>query len=521
VYPDRAPRAQENTMNAAIALALAMTAQPGSDELKQALEQIEALRVQNERLATKVEGLERRVAEDEGAWITEERAAEIRAIVADVLADGATRTSLAADGATSGWDKSKGFFLASADGAFSLSIKGDAQIRWAYDSRDIGGADAASGSPSSSTSPDADGFEIRRSRLTFAGNIVDSSWTYSVQALFNRAASSSSNTSLNDAYIEKALGGGFTLRAGQFKAPFLREELVSTVNQLAVERSSVNEVFSVSRSQGVRFGWSDETMRFEAFYGDALRANATGPYALSGANAVALNAGASQGVPTGANTSFAQVPTDYAFAGRFEFKPSGDWKQFRDMQSFRGESAGMLFGLAAYAERVDASVDGPAPESLWSVTGDATIDFGGANVLAYAVYRSVSLSEAAAVRGGGTDDSLEQWGAVVQGGLFVADDVEIFARYELGDTDTDRYRTNAESLAANGDELSVATAGFNWWPAGSANRMLKFTLDFGYAFDPLVDFSSSGAQQLVDYTAEGGATSDGQWLLRSQLQFQF
>lgn len=497
------------------------TAMSGADDLDRALDEIAALREQNDRLARKVESLERRVEENDSSWITEERAAEIRAIVADVLADGATRSSLRADGATAGWDKSKGFFLASPDGAFSLSIKGDTQIRWAYDRRDIGSSDAASGSPASSTDPDARGFEIRRTRLTFAGNVIDSSWTYYIQALWNRAASSGSNATLNDAYLEKALGDGFTLRAGQFKTPFLREELVSANLQLAIERSSVNEVFSTSRSQGIRLGWSDDTMRVEAFYGDALRANATGPYALSGSNAVALNSGAAQGVPTGANTSFSQVPTDYAFAGRVEFKPSGDWKQFRDMQGFRGEGQGTLLGLAGYIEQVDALVDGPSPDVVWSATGDVTVDFDGASLFGYAVYRSVSLTEDAAVRGGGVDDELSQWGAVVQGGVFVADDLELFARYEIGDTDTDKYRTQANSLEANADELSLATVGFNWWPAGSRNRMVRFSTDFGYAFDPLVDFASSGANQLPDYTAEDGPTSDGQWLLRSQLQFQF
>ena len=40
-------------------------------------------------------------------------------------------------------------------------------------------------------------------------------------------------------------------------------------------------------------------------------------------------------------------------------------------------------------------------------------------------YHEVTLADAQAVRGGGTDDTLEQWGALAQLGVFVADDVEL------------------------------------------------------------------------------------------------
>ena len=118
----------------------------GADDadLKRALGEIELLRRQNEALAAqnaaisaKVGALEERVVAD-GDWLTEQRAQEIRAIVSDVLADSATRESLAGDGATAGYDKSKGFFLASPDGNYTLAVKGEMQVRWAYNSRKIG-----------------------------------------------------------------------------------------------------------------------------------------------------------------------------------------------------------------------------------------------------------------------------------------------------------------------------------------------------------------------------------------------
>jgi hypothetical protein len=502
--------------SAVLSLACAAAA-AGDDDLARALEEMARLRAQNERiaatnaeLAAKVDRLERHAAED-GSWLTEERAQEIRAIVGDVLADAAARDSLAADGSTAGWDKSKGFFLASGDGNFTLGIRGDAQFRWNYNHRDIGSAVAAAGSPAAGTADDTSGLEWRRVRLTLAGNVIDPSWTYDFKFANNRTGTANNTTYLDDAYVQKAFDGGATFKIGQFKLPFMREDQVSSTGQAAVERSLVNEVYSVSRSQGLSLGWSDKTLRFEAFYGDALRANATVP---------TTGAGAAGGVATGQNTGFSVNGTDYAVAGRIEFKPLGEWKQFKDFQSFRGDELGVLLGVAAYAEAI-SSPAATAPESIWSATADASIEFGGASILVYGVYREVTLAGAQATRGGGSDDTLEQWGALVQGGVFVTDDVEVFARYELGDTDTDKFRTAASAQSATGGENGIVTAGFNWWPAGSKVKYVKFTADVGFAFDPLVDFNGTGAGYLPDYTAAGSDTNDGQWLVRTQLQFLF
>lgn len=510
--------------------ALAVQAAPGAnDDLRRALDEIDALRRQNEALsaqnaaiAAKVSALEERVVAD-GDWLTEERAREIRAIVGDVLADSASRDSLSGDAATAGYDKSKGFFLASADGNYTLGIKGDMQFRWAYNSRNIGAATAAQGSPASSASPDTWGFEFRRVRLTFFGNVIDPSWTYEVKLAYNRNAVSSNNGFLDDAFIGKDLGDGWSLRVGQFKPPFLREELVSAVAQLAVERSLVNDVFSAGRSQGLRLAWQDEQFKVEGFYGDALRANATAPYAITSGGIGALNAGGALGVAASQNTGFNANQSDYAFAARAEWKPLGEWKQFRDMQSYRGEGQGFLLGLAGYAQQLEPvlSANGASPDVILSATADASIDFGGANIFAYGVYRNVSLQSPQSVRGGGSNDELNQWGAVIQGGYFVTDDIEAFARYEIGDSDDDQYRTQATSLLASGQDLSVVTVGMNWWLAGSKNKQVKWTTDFGYSFEPVVDFAASGADYLPDYTASGGQTSDGQWVVRSQLQFMF
>lgn len=489
----------------------------GDDTLLQ--EQVRLLREQNEKimaanaaLADKVASLEQRVDADND-WLTDARAAEIRSVVNDVLADSSTRDSLAADGATAGWDSSRGFYLASADNNFTLRFRGRIQTRWAMDQRDIGTATAANGSPANTSTENTHGFEMRRVQFMFGGNIIDPSWTYFMQYATARNASNNLTGFLEDAFVEKALGDGYFLRAGQYRPGFMREDLVSSGAQMAVERSDINEVFAAARSQGVMFGWLGEQVKYDVFFGDELRANAAVP---------TTGAGAAGNVPSGINTAFNADLVDYAFCSRIEFMPYGEWKQFRDLQGFRGEAPGALFGLAAYVQQLtDVAGTSTSPDFIWSATADASLEFGGWALFGYGVIREVTLQDAQAVRGGGTDDSLSQWGALIQAGVFVTDSVEVFTRYEIGNTDTDKYRTNATALEANGECNNMLTTGFTWWPAGVKNRGLKFATDFGYAFCPVVDFASSGADWLPDYTAQNGGTNDGQWVLRSQLQLQF
>ena len=66
-------------------------------------------------------------------WLTEERAAEIKSLVKDVLADSETRTSLQGSGATSGYNN--GFFISSADGNFKLNLSLLTQARFTWNFR--------------------------------------------------------------------------------------------------------------------------------------------------------------------------------------------------------------------------------------------------------------------------------------------------------------------------------------------------------------------------------------------------
>jgi hypothetical protein len=496
--------------------------------------QIADLKRANEALAAKVERLEASSNGDE--WLTEQRADEIRGIVTDVLADADSRTSLQSAGATAGWNKDQGgFFIASPNGDFKLNIKGQIQFRWAYDHRSNDGITTTNQPGTGSQSIPKEnvwGFENRRTKLAFTGFVIDPSWTYEIQPIFNRSPGtvtsgdqtfSSGNIvgSVENVWIQKTFDNGFNVRVGQFKSPFMREELVSSSSQLAVERTLVSEMFTTKFSQGIQFEYGGRTgdpLKAQFFYGDGLRANGTNVPT----NTATSWASAATGFSGGYTTPFNSNLTNWAFAGRLEWLGAGTWKQFRDLNSFRGEEFGWMAGVGGMGQSIrpqnEGEVSDKTTKSMWGVTADLTMDFGGSNLFMYGVYRRVNLTGDVTTRDGEAD-GMNQWGAVVQGGVFISNDVELYARYEIGDTDTDQFRTVEPGVELELD--SIVTAGFNYYIDG--NKDVKWTTDFGYAFTPIGDFATSGADWLQDFSGStgDGFTNDGQWVFRTQLQLLF
>lgn len=384
-------------------------------------------------------------------WLNEQRASEVRSLVQDVLADADTRASLLAQDGGAGYNR--GFFLASGDGNFKLKLSGQMQFRYVLNFQDDESSDSTRG-----------GFENRRTKLSFEGNVFDPSWVYHVTGAFNRSGGS---FDLEDAYIEKTLDNGLAIQFGQFKLPFMREELVSSKRQLAVDRSLLNEEYNQDRSQGIQVSWEGEQFRWNAAFSDGFGT---------------------------ANTAALAEDTEWAFTGRVEFLGAGSWSQFRDFTSFQGEDFGMMIGGAAHYQKSEyGTAAGPEVELL-TYTLDVSLEFGGANAFAAFVGRSLDDDN-------GTD--LDQYGFLIQGGVFLTEDLELFGRYEWSDFDVDGV-----------EDLSVITVGVNkyWQKHG-----LKWTTDVGFGLDEVsAPFSSSGVGWRTDPTDE-----DGQIVIRSQLQLLF
>jgi len=396
----------------------------------------------------------------------EHRAAEIRAMVHDVLADADTRASLLSQGMTAGYDG--GFMIGSSDGNFQLKLTGQVQTRFVLNK--------IRGSGLSSSDKTDWGVEMRRTKVQFAGHVVDPSWRYQVRGAFNRGADNGA-FELEDAFIEKRLDGGWAVRFGQFKAPFLREELVSSGRQLAVERSLLNERYNQDYSRGVQVGYSQDQFRLWAMLNTGHGADQT---------AWAGDLGNTRyGSALGADREF-------GISARVEFLAAGNWNQFGDFISAPGSEYGAMIGAAvAYDHDGDGPGNNDNSDNVFAATIDATIKGDAWALYAAGIYYGFD---------GPT--SRDEYGFLIQGSYAFNADWDVFARYEWADTDI-----------GGAEKLSVITVGVNRY---FAKHQVKWTTDIGYSLNEIENtFASGGAGWRTD---QG---DDGQIVFRSQLQLLF
>jgi hypothetical protein len=377
-----------------------------------------------EQLRSTVADLQKQVDELKAAnnqdWLTEQRAAEIRGLVQEVMADADTRASLLQSGAVAGRDGGF-FFIGSSDGNFLLRIAGQVQVRFVYNMQD-----------ESPTDDTRYGFEIRRAKFDFRGHIVDPSWQYYIEAEANRNGGGISLA--ENGWIQKDFGDGFKARFGQFKPMFLREESVSSRRLQSVERSLINSQFTAGTAQGVQLEKSADQWRVFGAFIDGIRT---------------------------LNTAWSMEDTEYAFTGRGEFLANGEWKDIDDDIGFRDGGNALMFGAGANYERGEFGTASDEVENL-GLTADATFkNSGGFSAVGAVIFRQLE-GNAAAI-------DLDQIGIMIRGGFFVSDDVELFAMYEWGDLDVDTV-----------EELSVVTLGVNKY---FAKHTLKWQNDLGFALD--------------------------------------
>jgi hypothetical protein len=375
-------------------------------------------------------------------WLTEQRAAQVRGIVQDVLADADTRASLQTTAATSGYDN--GFFISSADGNFKLKITALEQIRFVYNNQYNPGA--ASVPPENTW-----GMENRRTQVWFTGNVVDPTWTYVLGISVNDqqdpyyqtlAGGGNLSFALGYAYVRKtfdAAGGKFWIQFGQFSAPWTQQsQLWSAGNTQAGEYSAFEYLYGVGLTTGFLGGWQNDMLRVQA----SLSNKFTPLTATFGApTASAWN-----------DVNNASV----AFAGRADFKIAGDWAQFDNESSFKGQAFGAKVGGAIlYSTHRAQNLPGSADP--FGATVDAMIDFGGANLIGQFAYMDDMYGFPA---GGDT------YGLNISGGFFLTEEFEIFGGWTWNSADF------GAPFPGRSDG-SVVSFGGNWY---IAKNNIKATL---------------------------------------------
>lgn len=452
-----------------------------------------------QRLAAMEQEIAQLKGQQNQSWLNERRAEEVKALVREVLQDAETRASLLENGMYAGHDGHH-FFLKSADGGFLLNISGQIQLRHVANFRD--GQRSAS-SPATGDDDHERGFEVRRAKIQFSGHIADPRIKYAIRLAVDRGDNSVSADKITIGY---QLTDSIYVWGGEDKGPFLREELTSSSKQLAVDRSYINEIFTLDKVQGVGLKWHDasvfnDSLKAEFMVNDGLRSGD----GSTDVNLFSQGADAQGGSARSTSKKFYEDATDIAITGRVDLRLQGDWAQAKDFTSWPGEDQAIFVGGAVHWEEGETG-DAFLNNDFFSWTIDASYENNGFN--AFVSFTGMHTDNEA----GATLGDQDLYGLVLQAGynMPVGDDsIEPFARWEYIDFDT-----AATTIAGSGyeDEVNIITFGVNYY---FSKHNAKFTLDLVWALDP-IPFSESGLGLLADASDE-----EDQFVIRSQFQLLF
>ena len=392
---------------------------------------------------------------------------EARAIVAEMLADAETRSSLQSSGGNAGHDGK--FFLASPGGDFRLNVGGQIQFRYMANFGDDLAGDS-----------DRDverGFQTRRTKLIFSGTVYDDI-DFKVNGAFDRDGG---DFSLEDAWVRFNIDENSNVSIGQFKAPFLREELVSSSRQLTADRSVANEVVDQDRSQGSAYNYNSDDWRFTGSFSDGAITDNT---VYTGSN-----------IATGA---WGGGENDLSFSARFEYKGAGTWSQFKDFTSEAGAETAWMSGAAGHYEGGEINGNRSLDYDNFGYTVDVSLEGDGWSVFGAFIGRELDID-------GGTDAS--DFGHVLQASFRIPESKwEVFGRWD---------GVYADSSYTNDEDFNTLTFGTNYYMHGHA---AKFTVDVQYFLDNAnendIVSANSGIGLLTD-------SDDGEFGIRAQFQLLF
>jgi|GEM_PF-402870 len=500
-------------------------------------------------MRAELEALKAEVAELRGqqneTWLNERRAEEVKALVREVLADADSRASLLEDCCTTAGHNGENFWIGSEDGSFLLKIYGQIQVRhnMTFRNGERGGAATISdannvglaGASANFDQAEA-GFEVRRAKVGFAGHISSPRFQFDILLSVDHGN--------NEVYAERItihyeISEGFWIGVGEDKDVFLREELIESGHQLAVERSLVNEAFTNGIVQGVWMKWqATDNLYIQASIHDGPR---SGEYLSSDDRLFYWNEPAtaiSEVSPNGGIKSFDDDASDFAFTARVDWLVMGDWNQLEDFTAWSGQDTNIAVGAAVSWHNAESGDDnglaigGTAPTfgftpylnhdmDILSWTFDISAECHGFNVFFALVGRHID-DRAENFGPGGTEDmDMDQFGIVLQGGYqVIPDKLELFVRWEWMDLDIPSLSV-ATPLDALEDEINLMTFGVNWY---INKHQTKFSFDVVWALDTLngVALFLGPGSNLGDLgLMVDRDNADSQVAIRSQLQLLF
>ncbi len=362
----------------------------------------------------------------------------------------------------------KKFFLSDTPRDNRLNISGQLQFRYKATFQDDDPGVIGAGNDATV------GFSMRRAKIKFDGSVVSERLKFKVIGAFSR---SSGALILEDALMSYEINTDWTVRAGQFKAPFLREELVSSTSQLFVERSVVNETFNQDFSQGIELSYSNSRFRTTAMVSDGLASRNT-PYNTPGEADIALTARAEALI----------IKAD-------------DWKRFKDLTSWRGGETNALLGGAIHWQTMGRTNPAGPDIDMLALTADASVEGDGWNTFASVVWRRMDTAAGM---------EFDDLGASVQGGVFVTDSTELIARWDAVFADSNR--------GGAGDVFNTISVGFNHYFVPESHAA-KLTGSVRYSLDAVNDLA--GVVRPSDSISLRPDANEGQIGLMIQMQLLF
>ncbi len=427
------------------------------------------MRAQLQQMQQKLNAQEAQISQLQQAngqnWLNEQRAAEVKSLVQEVLADADTRASLLESGMTAGHNGKK-FFLASEDGSFLLTFGGHFQFRHIWNSQD------------NAADEDDAGFQFRRMKVKFNGHIGSPKLTYGITLI---GSGTSGSVSAEGPYMGYNFGNGWDVKFGLVKIPFLRQELISSSKQMAVDRGLVTEFFTMDYSEMVELNYKSDNLR------------------------------ASFSINDGVDEEFSTIGQDYvevALSARVDLKLAGDWKQWSDTSAWSGEDTAIFVGGAVHYQTGDAAnVDSEnkhiADYLAWTI--DGSIETNGLGI--FAAYMGGNIDADSS-----TSNNPTVQGFLVEAGyMIIPDTLEPFVRWEYLDYDT-----------AGLNELQAFTVGCNWY---INKHNAKFTTDLIWVYDGDVianPFGNDPGTSNLGMTGSGSSANDDDiFVLRSQFQLLF
>jgi hypothetical protein len=397
-------------------------------------------------------------------------------------------------GLTGVWDAARQqFFLGTEDGTFYLHPAVYFQFRGIVNDREQ--------FKKHHTDDTQMGFEVRRLKFAFDGNLFTPDLTYKFQWQDSIAGAPTLEYGWVQYVLLKRIGGtgDVAIRAGQFKDIVFKEEFTGDPFQLLVERSLANVLVGGNAplsnlTQGVDFMWLGKESPLHA---ELLIHNGFGS---------ALTAFTQ---PRGTAVVFPQVPanppTNPSFGGataRVDYKVFGDWA---DTTDFTGMNSGKkdLLDLGAGVDYTSAQ-----GEEALRYTVDAQYQIAKKLSIFAAgfgdnfMFRSVKSPKT-------TPHILNNFGAMIEGGYLITPAWQLVGRYTIV-----RLDPKVKPAGFTFSTFQEISAGLNWYgPNGSWGNHLKLTVDLNYLPDGTPAFGG------LEYLASTGRHDE--IVLRSQLQLWF